>query len=122
MPFATPIAGMFGQQTGCPLMCTRARADDKTYLLNRRIQRIELNDIASPYRVFKPLAKLFPLPERIGYLPDVRTGAADLYSEPWTVVFEDFDRQNLYRSGHAGVAFFEAGLPEEVDWDSLTKL
>jgi hypothetical protein len=63
----------------------RAHADDRTYLLNRRIQRIELNNISSPYRVFKPLAELFSLPEQIGYLPDVREGAVGPYSEPWTV-------------------------------------
>jgi len=77
----------------------RARADDKTYLLNRRIQRIELNKIASPYRVFKPLAKLFSLPEQIGYLPDLRAGAVDLYSDPWTVAFEDLTVRTFIRSG-----------------------
>jgi hypothetical protein len=103
----------------------RARADDKTYLLNRRIQRIELNNIASPYRVFKPLAKLFPPPEPIGYL---RASAADLYSEPWTIVFEDLTVRTFIdrvaehigpRSswvwqgdwGQRGFTFFDSGLP-----------
>lgn len=71
----------------------RARVDDKTYLLNHRIQRIQLNNISTPYGVFKPLSKLFPYPpDQVGYL---RMSTANLYSESWTAAFEDLTVREL---------------------------
>jgi len=104
----------------------RARASNMVYLLNFRIQRIQLSNIATPYGVFKPLSKLFPYPpDQVGYL---QMNAANLYSEPWTVAFEDLTVRELINrvaehmgprtswvwqggEGERTFSFFDGGLP-----------
>lgn len=64
----------------------RARAQDKTDLLNFRIGQLRLVDLHDPYHALKPLTKLFP-GEQIGW----QQGGigSNAYSEPWTVTFEE---------------------------------
>jgi len=69
----------------------RARADDKSDLLNFQIQRIELNAVPDPDQALTPLSKLFP-GEQVGYM---QFGGDNSYSEPWTVAFEHLTVRQL---------------------------
>lgn len=64
---------------------TKARAQDKTDLLNFWIKQIRLIGVPDPDQALTPLTKLFP-GEQIGYS---ELGGTNAYSEPWTVTFDN---------------------------------
>lgn len=60
---------------------------DPTYLLNRKIAKLELKNSTDPYQVLKYISQaLGPPPEQLGY---THAGGNVLYSEPWTVTFQN---------------------------------
>lgn len=69
----------------------RARANDKTDLLNLYINRIELGAIPNPNEALTPLSKLFP-GAPIGYM---QLGGENSYGAPWTVTFENLTIRQL---------------------------
>ncbi|HVT91425.1 MAG TPA: hypothetical protein VHD76_01170 [Bryobacteraceae bacterium] len=79
---------------------TKARAQDKTDLLNFWIRQIRLIGVPDPDQALTPLTKLFPQTQ-IGYM---ELGGRNAYSEPWTVTFNNLTvRQFANRiAGHMG--------------------
>lgn len=63
----------------------RAKRDDTSYLLNLRIEHIEVNAAPNPDQALTPLSKLVP-DQQIGYFgPGLGDNA---YADPWNAVFE----------------------------------
>ena len=68
----------------------RDRVDDSEYFLNRRIERLSVQNILDPDEVFGPLYKMFPQ-EPMGY-----SGFGDnAYRKPLTAVFENMTVRQL---------------------------
>lgn len=64
----------------------RAIAGDESHLLNLRINKITLENIADPDQALIPLSKLFPA-QQVGYFgPGL---GSNTYAAPWTVTFEN---------------------------------
>ena len=62
----------------------RATEDDPSYLLNLKIDRLDVTAIPDPDQALTPLSKLFPQ-QQVGYFGP---GLGDnTYAEPWTMVF-----------------------------------
>lgn len=60
-------------------------ANDKSYLMNLWIRKIDIKDVPDPNQALTPLAKLFPQ-QQIGY---IGIGVANnTYPAPWTARFE----------------------------------
>jgi hypothetical protein len=64
----------------------RAVATDSSYLLNLRIDRIDLKDVPDPDQALTPLSRLFPK-QQVGYFGPGLAG--NRYPKPWTIAFQD---------------------------------
>lgn len=64
----------------------RATEDDESYLLNLRMDKIEVKNVPDPDQALTPLSKNFP-EQQIGYFgPGL---GSNTYVKPWTTSFEN---------------------------------